>query len=127
MKGNDMIPGKAMTAVGYIGLAVLVAGPPINDRARLCLEQTRNGLISAAEWSFKPSSGRCSVTEILEYVVVIKEQVNGPEVIQHEERWSPEDALQRVVLNYVRLRECGDTTSAPTAPPAPAAPDSRPK
>jgi hypothetical protein len=54
------------------------------ERARLHLEQTKNGMLGAirnisdAQWAFKPDTERWSVAEIVEHVITVLEIVQGP-------------------------------------------------
>lgn len=84
-----MTPNRVtLTVVENSGLATLAADPKIAspefERARLYLEQTRNGVIGAtkglspAQWKFKPAQDRWSIAEILEHIIVVQERVLGP-------------------------------------------------
>jgi len=67
--------------------AAAAANQPLTEseleRARLFLEQTTNGIVGAmrnlseAQWSFKPSSERWSIAQIVEHIIFVQERVLG--------------------------------------------------
>jgi hypothetical protein len=121
-----MTPNKAaMAAIGFAGLATLAAAPKVTapelDRARLYLEQTRDGVIGAtkglsqAQWNFKPAPDRWSIAQIVEHIVIAQELVLGPVQEQLAKAPPPPERDDRQVDSII-INQLPDRTVRAKAP-----------
>lgn len=143
---------NALTMILAGALAAFAADQTVTssdlDRARLYLQQTKNGVIGAtkglsqAQWKFKPAPDKWSIAEVVEHMALTQDVVLGPvrdqlakapapsdrdnkqvdaivisgmpdrtakfqapEFLQPTGRWTPAEAMDRLLKDYVQLTE----------------------